>query len=88
MKENLFRVTELVNNIEANLGLMLRSKSIIFASQFNISEKTVELNEVSIEDYFEMQEKFKLVKISRRYICIFKVLLQSMPRNFTQICLM
>ena len=49
---------------------MLRSKSIILGSQSNIGEKTVELNEVSIEDYFETQEKFKLVKISRRYICI------------------
>ena len=57
MKKKLGRVTELVDNIEVDLERMLKSKSIVLASQSNISDKNVKLNEVSMEDYFETQEQ-------------------------------
>ncbi len=48
---------ELVDNIEVDLERVLKSKSIILASQPNISETNVKLNEVSMEEYFETQEQ-------------------------------
>ena len=55
--KKLGRVIELVDDIEVDLERMLKSKSIILASQSSISEKNFKLNEVSMEEYFETQEQ-------------------------------
>ena len=63
--KKLDHVIELIDYIEVDLELLLKSKSIILASQSNISEKNVKL---SIDG--ELLETLAITRANSMFVCL------------------